>query len=45
MEPGNLRENWELIGDVFYEKFEVYEMEWADKVGIETCDSAPMNLS
>ena len=32
MEPENLRENWELLGDVFYEITEVYEMEWADKV-------------
>lgn len=33
MEPENLRENWELLGDVFYETTEVYEMEWVDKVG------------
>lgn len=32
MEPENLRENWELLGDVFYETTEVYEMEWVDKV-------------
>ena len=32
MEPENLRENWEILGDVFYEISEVYEMEWVDKV-------------
>ena len=23
---------WEVLGDVYYEKTEVYEMEWQDKV-------------
>lgn len=32
MEQTNLRENWELLGDVFYETTEVYEMEWVEKV-------------
>lgn len=32
MEPDNLMENWELIGEVFYETSEVYEMDWVDKV-------------
>ena len=24
--------NWEPLGDVFYEKIEVYDMDWVDKV-------------
>ena len=42
MEPENLRENWELLGDVFYETTEVYEMEWVDKVRCILVETLPV---